>query len=69
MWQAINNKDKKPLPPQADTDVELSNFTRGNGKCRDARGNFDTSHSYFPTGPTDPRDDSVKHRVRDIKGC
>lgn len=33
----------------------MPNFARGNGKCRQADGSFDTNHSYFPTGPKDKR--------------
>jgi len=44
-------------------------FTRGEGKCRNYLGDFDTAHSYFPTGPNDPRPEAIKKRVRSIQGC
>lgn len=53
---AIEKKGRDPLPERAKTtDIDDDNFTRGNGKCRDADGEFDTAHSYFPTGPNDRR--------------
>lgn len=67
---AIDQKGKKPLPPKAtEDDLEDEHFTRGNGKCRDSNGQFDTNHSYFPTGPNDRRPKNVQKRVRDINAC
>lgn len=67
--EAIKNKGKRPLPKQAEVDENDANavgFTRGDGKCRDYLGDFNTEDSYFPTGPNDPRPAGVKKRVRSI---
>lgn len=68
--QAIEKKGRDPLPEKAtNNDIQDSNFVRGNGKCRNANGDFDTAHSYFPTGPNDKRPQHMQRRVRDIQAC
>lgn len=62
----------KPLPKRAevgDDEKEAIGFTREDGKCRDTMGDFETEHSYFPTGNNDPRPKDQQKRVRSIEGC
>jgi len=49
---------------------EIAGFKRGNGKCRNYLGDFNSEDSYFPTGPNDKRPhDHRRKRVQDIKAC